>query len=64
MNKAVTEADTINEITPNLTDALEALIEMYEDLKKPLPKVLQPIDMSELIYLETIIKTRKYAGNN
>ncbi len=36
----VTEADAVDEILPNVTDALEALIEMYEDLNQPLPKIL------------------------
>ena len=33
----VTEADTWEEIDPNVTDALNAVMEIYEHLKKPLP---------------------------
>ena len=39
----ITEADSIEEIPANVADALEALIEGYEDLDQPLPEVLQPI---------------------
>jgi antitoxin HicB len=37
----VTEADTLDEVLPNVADALAALIEAYQDLKQPLPAVLQ-----------------------
>jgi antitoxin HicB len=37
----VTEADTLDEVLPNVADALAALIEAYQDLKRPLPAVLQ-----------------------
>lgn len=48
----VTEADTTEEVVPNVTDALEALIEMYEDLNEPLPKILQPVETREPLYAE------------
>ncbi len=32
----VTEADTLNEVIPNVTDALAVLIEAYEDLNQTL----------------------------
>lgn len=31
----VTEADTLEEVIPHVADALEALMEAYEDLGKP-----------------------------
>jgi antitoxin HicB len=31
----ITEADTLDEVIPNVADALEALIEGYEDLTYP-----------------------------
>ncbi len=31
----ITEADTLEEVMPNVADALAALIEAYEDLKQP-----------------------------
>ena len=52
----ITEADTIGEVVPNVTDALEALIEMYVDLNQPLPKILQPVEMGEPLYGETFIR--------
>ncbi len=39
----ITEADTLEDVIPNISDALSALIEAYEDLNQPLPSVLQPI---------------------
>lgn len=39
----ITEADTVEEISANVADALEALIEGYEDLDQPLPDVLRPV---------------------
>ncbi len=51
----ITEADTMDEIVPNVSDALEAFIELCEDLKQPLPGVLQPIEMRNLSYIETLI---------
>jgi antitoxin HicB len=36
----ITEADTLDQVQANVADALAALIEMYEDLGKPLPPAL------------------------
>ncbi len=60
----VTEADTIDEILPNVTDALKCLIEGYRTLNQPLPKVLQPIDASEPLCMEMITGAKKYASYN
>ncbi len=60
----ITEADAVDEIIPNVTDALKCLIEGYKDLSQPLPKILQPVDTSEPLYMETIIRARKYASYN
>lgn len=51
----VTEADTLNDVIPNVTDALTALIEAYQDLNKPLPAVLQPVVANSPIQTETLI---------
>jgi antitoxin HicB len=54
----VTEADTVDEVSINVADALGALIECYEELNQPLPNDLQPIDSTtpfltdKLIHLE------------
>ena len=41
----VTEADTLDEVIPNVTDALAALIEAYEGLNRPLPPALWAVVM-------------------
>ena len=51
----ITEADTLEEVMPNVADALGALIEAYEDLKQPLPPVLQPLSTNTPIWTETLI---------
>jgi len=51
----ITEADTLKEVIPNVTDALTALIEAYQDLGKPLPAVLQPSVPNSAIWTETLI---------
>ena len=38
----LTEGDTVEEALHNANDALEAVIEVYEDLGRPLPPALQP----------------------
>ncbi len=54
----ITEADTIDEIVPNVTDALEALIEGYEELGQPLPAVLQPMNKNAPFLTDTIIQLK------
>ncbi len=39
----ITEADTPDEVSANVADAVEALIEGYEELNQPLPDVLRTI---------------------
>lgn len=39
----VTEADTIDEVPVNVADAIAALIEGYEELNQPLPRILMSI---------------------
>lgn len=51
----VTEADTLDEVRPNVADALAALIEAYEDLNQPLPAILQPLAPDSVIWTETLI---------
>lgn len=36
----ITEADTLDEVIPNVADALTALLEAYEDLNKPVPDMI------------------------
>nr|OEJ77805.1 hypothetical protein A5482_04595 [Cyanobacterium sp. IPPAS B-1200] len=53
----ITEADTLDEVIPHVSDALSALIEAYQELNKPLPSFLNPIMESSLIWTETLIPT-------
>jgi antitoxin HicB len=54
----VTEADTIDEVVPNVTDALEALIEGYKEMNLPLPEVLQPVNRNTPFLTDTIIQLK------
>lgn len=51
----VTEADTLDEVSANVSDALEAIIEGYEELDQPLPDVLRPIGNTVPFMAETLI---------
>ncbi len=51
----ITEADTLDEVLPNVSDALEALLEAYEHLHRPLPAVLQPLAPDSPLWSETLI---------
>ena len=51
----ITEADTLDEVIPNVSDALAALIETYEDLNQPLPSILQPYPQNTVIWSESLI---------
>ncbi len=51
----VTEADTLEEVSINVADAIEALIEGYEELGQPLPEVLHPIRPTTPFMVDTLI---------
>jgi antitoxin HicB len=51
----ITEADTLEQVVPNVADALEALIEGYEDLRQPLPEILRPLKADSPIWAETLV---------
>jgi antitoxin HicB len=51
----ITEGDTLDEAVANANDALMAIIEAYEDLKRPLPLVLQPTQENAPLWLETAL---------
>lgn len=51
----VTEADTVEEISINVADAIEALIEGYEELGVPIPDALQPVRNTAPFIAETLI---------
>ena len=51
----VTEGDTLEQAIRNVQDALEAVIETYEDLKKPFPANLQQDPQSAPIWFEGVV---------
>lgn len=51
----VTEGDTVEEAVSNVQDALEAVIETYEDLKKALPANLRQDPRSAPIWFEGVV---------
>jgi antitoxin HicB len=51
----VTEGESVEEAVANANDALAALIEIYQDLGKPLPKALQPSQEDSPLWLETAL---------
>jgi antitoxin HicB len=54
----ITEGDSMDEVLANVQDALESVIEMYEDLGKELPQNLQSVDQNSPALIETIISVR------
>ena len=51
----ITEADTVEDISENVADALEALIEGYEELGESLPEILRPMGNTSPFMTETLI---------
>ena len=51
----VTEADTLDDVMPNVADAVAALIEAYQDLNRPLPAGLQPLTPGATLWVETLV---------
>ncbi len=51
----ITEADTLEEVMPNVSDALSAIIEAYQDLNQSLPPILQPISEKTTLWTESLI---------
>ncbi|MBD2140088.1 type II toxin-antitoxin system HicB family antitoxin [Anabaena sp. FACHB-1250] len=54
----ITEGDSMDEVLANVQDALESVIEMYEDLGKELSQNLQSVDQNSPALIETIISVR------
>ena len=48
----VTEGDTINEALLHVQDAVQAVVELYEDLGKPLPATLLQSPEADAIQFE------------
>ncbi len=54
----VTEGDSLSEALDNVKDALAAVIEIYQDQGRPLPKNTQISDANSPVWLETVISAR------
>lgn len=51
----VTEGDTLGEALENVSDALKAVIETYEDLGRPLPANLRQDSQHDAIWFEHLV---------
>lgn len=51
----VTEADSIDDVSSNVADAIEALVEGYEELGQPLPEALRPLRINAPFIADTLI---------
>ncbi|GIK40225.1 MAG: hypothetical protein BroJett011_40580 [Chloroflexota bacterium] len=53
----ITEADTLADVGPNVSDALAVVLEIYEDEGRPLPAILGPVVATpdSLLYTETLV---------
>ena len=51
----ITEGETIEEALDNVSDALAAVIEAYEDLRKPMPAVPQYASTNAPLWIETAV---------
>ncbi len=51
----VTEGETIEDVLVNIQDALQAVIEAYQDLGRSLPSSLQLPDTNSPVWLETLV---------
>ena len=54
----ITEGATVEEVMGHVQDALRATLELYEDLKKPLPLNLRQNPISEPIWFEYLTPSR------
>ena len=52
----ITEADTIGDVVPNVTDALECLVENDEEMMSKVRNVLQTVDLNKTILMEVLIE--------
>lgn len=53
----ITEADTLAEVGPNVSDALAVVLEIYEDSGRPLPPFLGPLVATPdaLLYTDVLV---------
>jgi antitoxin HicB len=53
----VTEGDTLEEAIQNVRDALKAVLEIYQDLGKPLPANLRQDPKTDAIWFDYLLPT-------
>jgi antitoxin HicB len=51
----VTEGDTVAEALANVADAVQTVIELYEDTGRPLPEVLRPLASGQPFLVEAAV---------
>jgi antitoxin HicB len=51
----LTEGETAEEALYNVKDALAAVVEIYQDLGRPLPSNTQVVDLSVPLSFETVV---------
>lgn len=51
----VTEGESAEEALDNVIDALAAVVEVYQDLGRPLPRDAQVLDLSVPLQFETVM---------
>ena len=51
----ITEGDTLDEVMENVKDALRAVLELYEDMGRPIPSVLQQATDETRFMLESAV---------
>jgi antitoxin HicB len=54
----VTEGDNLEEVLNNVRDALQAALELYEDLGKPFPANLRQDPLTNPIWFEYLVAER------
>ena len=53
--RLITEADTLDEISVNVSDAFEAVVEIYEDLNQSIPDALGPMAINAPFMTDIIV---------
>jgi len=54
----ITEADSLDEVMPNVSDALAAVIEAYADTQRPLPEILKPLNPQAPLWTDTLVTVK------
>jgi antitoxin HicB len=51
----LTEGETVDEALAHVQDALAAVVELYQDLGRPLPPNTKLVDSDSPLWLETVV---------